>query len=266
MGSLAVMLNMMQLFVLLRRGKELKIYETFVLSLCIADLLSGTLSLIANPLLHENPKEMMAVGFTFLSSSLWNSLVNSSFLTLDRLIAIRWPIKHRQIMHRSRARKMIIGSWVLCLGIVIGVAVRTAASLLKLRHLVGYFLFPLMLLALLFQVLSYLNIISTIKRNNRAIPTHRLNQRNIRNKQERKVLFFCVAIVASFVLTIVPVTIYMLIIPIKGLNSSFTCQTHGQYQPIIMTCLLANSSANSLIYLLMTGCRRTSMMMAQGGS
>ena len=116
-GLLIVVANLVETICILRK-KSKNTFEKLLLSLALSDLLVGITTIVYNtigyvgyvsgqkPRLHEG---LAAIVFMF--SSIF-SLENLLAITIDRFLAIRFPIKHRVLVTPRRTTILIIFIWV----------------------------------------------------------------------------------------------------------------------------------------------------------
>ena len=91
--ALVVVINIIEIGILARNHKNLTIYERLLLSLSVADLLVGITFLVSLLAQFEKGSNLR------ISVVFWYSITTSLFhivlLTLDRAIAVLYPLKHR---------------------------------------------------------------------------------------------------------------------------------------------------------------------------
>eukprot|EP00794_Sanderia_malayensis_P020208 gene20208-22184_t len=117
LSSLTLLLNLVEVVILARRHSSLKPYEKLLLSLAFSDLLVAIYVLnvkIYDYLIdHEYLlKETFAIRLVF---SMFISISNSFAIAIDRLLAVKYPIKHRIWMTNRRMNVIIIILWLVCL-------------------------------------------------------------------------------------------------------------------------------------------------------
>lgn len=122
LATLAILLNFTLLFVLyknpLKRFRDP--FNVFITSMAVADtltvtslLLSKVLSLVTYPL----PTVAEVVLGSFLVSGTQSSFLVATCLTLDRLVAVTFPFRHKVFMTTRRACFANLAIWVLSLSL-----------------------------------------------------------------------------------------------------------------------------------------------------
>ena len=118
-GLMIIVTNLVEI-VYISRNKHKNTFEKLLLSLAISDLLVGITATVyktSDFLLGKEPWLSEGVAaIVFMFSSIF-SLKNLLVLTIDRFLAIRFPIKHRILVTARRTNILIISIWVLsCVG------------------------------------------------------------------------------------------------------------------------------------------------------
>lgn len=110
-----VMLNVFEI-VLITKKKERKMFDKLLLSLAASDALVGvTAAALKISELLAAKKPIWLSSYTFASVYVLStifSIKNVLGITVDRFLAVRFPIKHRMVLSNSRANLIIIGLWI----------------------------------------------------------------------------------------------------------------------------------------------------------
>ena len=110
-----VLLNTVEIILLCKRWRTLKTYEQLLLSLAVSDVLVGLSVMIFGiiDLLIDFP-DMGGVHFMrVLMVSFVFSLSNLFLISIDRLVAVRFPLKHKTWITRHRMKIVIIIIWII---------------------------------------------------------------------------------------------------------------------------------------------------------
>ena len=121
-GFMIIVANLVEIICIVRK-KDKTTFEKLLLSLALSDLLVGVITTVYKTLdlvLGQKPwllDKMTVVVFTL--STIF-SLQNLLAITIDRFLAIRFPIKHRILVTPRRINAMIIFIWLLSLLVGVG--------------------------------------------------------------------------------------------------------------------------------------------------
>ncbi len=236
-------LNIAEIALIFKSNKSLKTYERLLTSLAITDILVGTsmtLHLVAKMI--GNPALLtIAVYVGVLSNVCSCGMV--MLIGIDRLIAVRFPLRHRAISSSTHANAAISVIWV--------ISVITTASVYYINRVYRYRVLEFRIFTSLHkELLSYLNlsyciliiaiyayIIAITLTKSRA-----LNRNNAGNNQvatavearERAVLITSFLVVLSFVVCTAPFVVAVLIA--------------GSYVRAFSFIIFLNSALNPLVY------------------
>ena len=110
---LVIILNVAEIIVISTLKDRLKNFELFLLSLSASDLLFG----LSNGILYviyltDHTKfELFEITYTTTFYFVLTSILNLSWIALDRLWAVCWPFTHNTYVSRGKIRILIIATW-----------------------------------------------------------------------------------------------------------------------------------------------------------
>ena len=123
-GFMIIVANLVEVICVVRK-KNKTTFEKLLLSLALSDLLVGVIITVYKTLdfvLDRKPWLNEGVtGFVFILSSVF-SLLNLLAITIDRFLAIRFPIKHRVLVTPRRANAVVILVWVSTCLVAVGIS------------------------------------------------------------------------------------------------------------------------------------------------
>ena len=114
-GALSVILNLAEIILIAKKWRSLKSYDQLLLSLSASDFITGLtffgfgISHFSGLRLEEN--ETRGVSSIGLIMAFAISVKNLLLIGLDRLVAVRFPIKHRIWMTRNKMNFIIVMLW-----------------------------------------------------------------------------------------------------------------------------------------------------------
>ena len=223
--ALVVVINIIEIGILVRNRKNLKNYERLLLSLSVADLLVG-ITFLASVLV-----QFKRGSYTPISVGFWYSITTSLFhivlLTLDRAIAVLYPLKHR-IWITAKFTKISIGmSWIFSL-------LTVTSSLLNRNKLVTKTVIGYMTdLAIFMLVIAYSIIIyKVLIKRYRHGPLNRSN--SLVTRRDLNLVVVSIFITATF----------------AGFTLPFSIKTvtHNKENFVDMLVIVLNSLTNPIIY------------------
>ena len=140
-GCVAILLNIIEIIVLGRKGRNRKQPENFILSLSFADLLVGATYIITG-LFRISPNSINPAKARLkiiLYFSIVTSILHVSFITVERLYAVLRPLKYRVILTTKRTRMNIAIVWIFSISIMTFWAILPHVIKLKPKHRSGFF-------------------------------------------------------------------------------------------------------------------------------
>ena len=118
-GGLATILNVVEIILICKTRTNSKSYQQLLLNLSVSDVVSG-LAFVCSGILLTNLKETPAQRLIGLIMPFIFSAENLLLIGLDRLIAVRFPLKHRIWVTQNRMKFVIIITWTLVFLFLVG--------------------------------------------------------------------------------------------------------------------------------------------------
>ena len=151
------------------RKKILTVNNNKILfSMTLADSFVGIFCiLLASSLITRQPQVVYKmVGVLPLFGSMFTSILSLGIMTLDRLVAIKSPLRHKSIMYPKRVLLLILLSWVIPGLITIQeVLVYLKYSWQKELKIRGYFLFIVFMTGSIFLMMSNFYLYKVIQKH-----------------------------------------------------------------------------------------------------
>ena len=118
LGVVVAVLNAIELFLLKRLPRKMKIYELLIFSMSISDLLFGVASffMYAYQLVvpdSEDDDSTKSIWTTQYFMFIVSSILHLLTIAADRLFAVVCPVKHNIVVRRKRAIKTILVVWTI---------------------------------------------------------------------------------------------------------------------------------------------------------
>jgi len=112
-GVTCIIFNGAETALIIKGNKKFKTYDQLLMSLAISDFLVGLSSVVYSCLISSIPSSLSRQIFTFMVSfSFVASVLNLLLIGLDRLLAVRLPLKHRIWAERRYVIKAILFIWI----------------------------------------------------------------------------------------------------------------------------------------------------------
>ena len=116
LGFIVVVLNMVEILLLRRLTRKLKVYEFFIFSMSISDLLFGLSSSLVLIIFFASPNSKGSSTITDITYTLYFLFIVSSILHLigiasDRLFAVHKPVLHNVKVTRRKVVRFIAMIW-----------------------------------------------------------------------------------------------------------------------------------------------------------
>ena len=119
-GAFTILLNSLEIYLIVRRRRMIKPYEQLLLNLAIADLFVGGVRLGTSFYdIHHSHESWVQKTIVFwlirglIIFSIYFSGMNILVISIDRLIAIKFPIRHKVWMSTRRVRIVAATTWTL---------------------------------------------------------------------------------------------------------------------------------------------------------
>lgn len=234
-GVITITLNIIEIIIIKRGKDELKTYEQLLLNLAIGDLLVGISSVCyAVVLAFEIPFARNI--FLFMASfTLCASLLILLLIGVDRLMAIRYPLKHMAWVASNYIKISLILIWVFialestasCITLLLVPDIQGSAKDIFNDKLPLFVCVACVLLTILYSGIVY----TGIRRRNDA---HRLHGdvAQCSCSKDKALIVTCVLVVATFILCTLPPMLQILL----GRDSTLELM------------LVANSGLNPVVY------------------
>ena len=208
-GALAMILNVVEIILICGTQKTLKSYERLLLSLSAGDFIIG-FAFLSLGILYFSGVKLVDNGViisTGLLMAFSLSADNLFLVGMDRLLAVRFPIKYRNWMTRSKMKVITITIWAIRL---LSIALWLWLLNDQPEHLENSYInfAPWLILssAIIFTII-YTYVISTVI--TRKHPTNLQSREN--RRQENTVIATCVSVVLVYVACSCPVALEILI-------------------------------------------------------
>ena len=134
LGVVISILNLVEIIMIAKLGNKKKIYEDILLSLSLSDCMFGLSNVLINivVLVNECDSEaLLETTYTLYIFSILSSIFHLMFITFDRVIAVRKPLKHKIFLTRKKVKIFLLLLWIM--------AVLISALLLLLDELTETF-------------------------------------------------------------------------------------------------------------------------------
>ena len=227
--SIIIIVNFIEILILIRNRKRLTNYESLLLSLSISDFLvglsAGSIKVLFRIGIFQDARHQQLLMAWF---SVACSLTHTVAITMDRLFAVAYPIKHRILSTRKNIKFLLIIAWSFSLVVF-------PISFIWKRH-IELFLAVLIIPVGLAILISYSFIIkkAVIKRRRFLSTSTNCREQTVNIKIEFNLVCMCLSISVTFVSMMLPFSIFTII--------------YGTSPTITKRLLVSNSMLNPLIY------------------
>ena len=222
-GSLAILLNSIEVFLIRRAGTNTTDFELMLLNLATADFLSGIFFIVDAGIhyyIHVTTKfayNLIVVSFWFYCTPIITSTNFVLLISLERLFAVKFPVKHR-LWHSTRYRVLKTSFGVWAFTIIVTVVVISFDQILNKQHIqfhfvasvnVGYLFAGYLTVATLTMLTAYVIIAKSILQRNARFP-RRSDTREVNRHigtswmKDRAALTVCLLVVAAFLVSNMP--------------------------------------------------------------
>ena len=234
--SVALLLNLIEIGVLLRKIKRITIFEIWLLNLATADEIVSIFMVFLESIRLVKGEEKLGKELTSVRQatetivhfSVFSSSCTLLVIAVDRFAAIKFPFKHRLLATKKKAVTIMLITWF----------VNVIVSLLELFAKDKAFQIldgSVIILMSLFYLATYLLIIySTVARR---YTTQTKQSRGVdRGTNEVEVIATCVLVVISYQICMLPYAVVAL-------------SSHWRNMPVhVFLMLYCNSVTNPLVY------------------
>ena len=223
-------------------------FNYFLINLVTSDLLVGCVTMMISVLVHfkeptgqVDPNLIKAIHLSYFISST-ASVLSLGVLSLDRYIAITWPIKYRKHLSLARFSCISISIWVL------------SFSLPMLYLLTGYinylmvFIHVSVLITFLILILTHRQVSKSLQKNADDLKccssSNIATQEQRKIKQERKVTNAFLSILLLFICTYMPAVIMIYILEFCA---QCNCTARNVLRDLQFLIISANSGMNPYV-------------------
>ncbi|XP_066913358.1 tachykinin-like peptides receptor 99D [Clytia hemisphaerica] len=255
LGTLAFIINLLEIFFIIKLNKKLNIPLIYILSLAISDTFIGFIEILIKMLYFINinypstQSNLYLEVFNFLTYvvlriSLIISALNLVAITIDRLYCVVRPVQYRK-NSKKKAILICIGIWLVSIVFLTAFhyGLKNHADPLTTWRL-QFILYPIVILPAAFLMSGvYFFIWYYFRKSNKRMT--RLQEetstiQNLRKRKEKRLLVLSVTVVAAFMICWLPMAFYWVLFMYSvkmsdGVN-------------IVFTIAISNSVINPLIY------------------
>ena len=226
-----IIINLIEIVILMRNRKKLTNYEWLLLSLSVSDLLVGLSKGIVTNLIRSGKIDNVTdQNMSMLWFSVACSLSHTVAITLDRLFAVAYPMKHRVLSTRKHTMLLLISAWSFGL-IVFPIAFTSGHG--KVKLCLGILI--IITSAVILMTYSFIIHKAVIKRRKfLSTSTGHSSEQSIKMKREFNLVCMCFVISLTFIAMTLPFSISSII--------------SGEPPMALKFPLLANSMTNPLMY------------------
>ena len=203
LGAVLATLNLVEIVMIGNFKRKKKIYDIILLSLSVSDCTFGVSNVVLNVAALSEKCESKALSeatHTFYVFSILSSILHLIFITMDRLIAVLKPIKHKVFFTRKTIYIILAFLWILA------IIISTILQLLdefterfnNFQETMHLTLSIIIIIADLIMITSYSLILYQVNFKRKVSSTQ---------KQSSKLSLVCIATVATFVLLTLPYAI-----------------------------------------------------------
>ena len=227
--STIIIINSIETVILIRNRKRLTNYECLLLSLSISDIFVGLSKGSVNLLVRIGTIQIATdQDLSMLWFSVACSLSHTVAITLDRLVAVCYPLRHRMLSTRKNIMVLLMITWSFSLLVF---PITLASSNIRIRLCLAI----LIIITSIVILISYSFIIhkAVIKRR-RFLSSSNTNDQSVKMKKEFNLVWICFVIAVTFIAMMLPFSISAIIHPKLSINMKIP--------------LLVNSITNPLLY------------------
>ena len=207
LGSLAVILNFVQLILLQKRAPKKSSFEVILFSLGLSDLAFGLCSItMATGALQLKWNIRIAMDFVRSVQILTSftgtvTLFHISVISLDRFIGVILPFQHRDLVSTKRTVALLMTGWVVSLMLSLTLLIEGIGEIF-VKISVGFVVLDSFIIFML-----YIFLVSKVRCMSRKFSTSadsQIHQQRLLKKRERHVLANSLAVTVAFIICLYP--------------------------------------------------------------
>ena len=238
-GVIGAVLNSVQIYFIAKQRMFIKPYEQLLLSLGSSDLLTSIAAIIYGcySLLGKDDEDGKGLKLHMLIATFAFTAINLLAIGIDRFLAIRHPIKHRNWLTKKRMKILIILLWiVLMMFVILGPAI--AAIAIDDGEWAEYYFRWIasdwIVWSGIMMTVYYTMIIVISLRRRKKLNRQSMTVEARATKREISLIWTCIIIVFVYTVTAFPYAFYLSV-----------TRRSSRYLAIL---LLSNLIANPIIY------------------
>ena len=270
-GSIIILLNSVEMFFILRVRGKLKIFEILLLNLATADLFVGIFVVVFQSLILVNKLSANGIVagkiafncFSFFSVA--SSLFQVLLISLDRLVAVKFPIRHRTLITVRRVVKCEIVVWTITVLLALIISLQdTSSGEINTVYIKRVVTAVMILIGGVLFISFYTYIIHCVIKNRRRIQKNILvdlckdkNCLSNVNQRDKAVTFICTVLIVSYLICVFPNAILNLLV----LKDRRFDELSAQYKVVYFVTVLLlylNSTLNPMTYFFRSYFEQTS--------
>eukprot|EP00112_Aurelia_sp_Birch-Aquarium-sp1_P006201 Seg169.5 transcript_id=Seg169.5/GoldUCD/mRNA.D3Y31 product="Beta-2 adrenergic receptor" protein_id=Seg169.5/GoldUCD/D3Y31 len=234
----ALLLNIIEIGLLLRKIKRITIFEIWLLNLATADKIVSVFMLILESIRLVTGEETLGIAFasvrkateTIVHFSVYSSSCILLVIAIDRFVAVKFPFKHRLLVTKKKAVIIMLMTWF------VNITISLLGSFSNSKAFAILDSGVIILMSLLFLVTYTLIIHSTVAARRRSI-----SQKHCRGLEsgvkEVEVIATCVLVVISYQICMLPYAI-----------ATMCCDNSKDMPLYVFFMMYCNSITNPLVY------------------
>ena len=244
-AAIGIVLNSIASFMLMAE-KQRQPTHHLIISKSLSDILISVASLFI--ILSINPTKPYNIFlFSLTFFSFLTSTISTILISFDRLFAVCFPFRYKELASPKRLRNIVLLNWILCLAIGIVFAVRQYVS--ETPKQFWYAMTFLIFIAASALVIVYSMICVSIRRNNekfrKSFPgTSNSQSIQSRRIQERRFFLYSLCVVFSYLSCNL---FYCIVLFIYG-DHLYGCTGQGLYSAISIILINFNVVCDPILY------------------
>ena len=250
---LVAVMNALIIIAIKTRPRLQTMYNIMLASLAGTDLVVGIISqptfvaqeifFLTGPPLTEYCRIYQMTFWVYISPAM-ASLMQLSFLSVERYTAIKYALKYDGIVTSTRLTVAVVCSWLIANAQVIG---RLGNSRL-LSMITSYFLLSAVFLSILVIMYCHITVYFVSRRHTKQIKSEQFSREATEKflKDKKALITTTIIIVALFVSYIPGIVFY--IVRYRLSSGNYAVRLTAPLRPFVTTCILINSFFNPVIY------------------